>query len=94
MLLRPLHLYIFSILEKIPTDSTFDQEKGVATGVEMLKKSAYAASYDLSAATDRLPVLLQSFLVSAIVPSAGQLWAELMVGREYATPLSVRGLGR
>lgn len=73
MLLRPLHKFLFGILENIPQDATFDQERGVLAGVEMIKETAYAASYDLSAATDRLPVLLQSRLIDAFYPGTGQL---------------------
>lgn len=73
MLLRPLHKFLFGILRGIPQDATFDQERGVLAGVEMIKKTAYAASYDLSAATDRLPVLLQSRLIDIFYPGTGQL---------------------
>jgi len=73
MLLRPLHKFLFGILRNIPQDATFDQERGVLAGVEMLKRTGFAASYDLSAATDRLPVLLQSRLIDAFYPGAGQL---------------------
>jgi len=73
MLLRPLHKFLFGILRKIPQDATFDQDRGVLAGVEIIKKTAFAASYDLSAATDRLPVLLQSRLIDAFYPGTGQL---------------------
>jgi len=64
MLLRPVHRFIFGILDKIPQDATFDQDRGVSDGVEILKRTGYAASLDLSAATDRLPVVLQSHLIN------------------------------
>lgn len=93
MLLRPIHKYIFGILRKIPQDATFDQERGVLMGVRIIKRSGYAASFDLSAATDRLPVLLQSHLISALYPGAGQLWSELLVGRSYQVPKGIRKIG-
>jgi len=73
MLLRTLRKFLFGILRKIPQDATFDQDRGVLAGVEIIKKTAFAASYDLSAATDRLPVLLQSRLIDAFYPGTGQL---------------------
>lgn len=73
MLLRPIHKLLFKILSRIPQDATFDQDEGVRKGVQMLRKSRFAASYDLSAATDRLPVFIQTQLISAIIPRAGQL---------------------
>jgi hypothetical protein len=73
MLLRPVHKFLFGILRNIPQDATFDQERGVLAGVELVKKTGYAASYDLSAATDRLPILVQSRLIDAFYPGTGQL---------------------
>jgi len=49
-------------------------------GTRMLQKSGFAASYDLSAATDRLPVVIQELLVDHLYPGCGQLWSELLVG--------------
>lgn len=73
MLLRPLHRFLFRILKNIPQDATFDQDRGVLRGVDIIKKTGFAASYDLSAATDRLPVLVQSRLIDAFYPGTGQL---------------------
>jgi len=93
MLLRPVHKALFKILKGIRQDATFDQERGVKWGMRIIGKTAFAASYDLSAATDRLPVLLQSFLINHLWPGCGQLWAELLVGRSYAVPRKARGWG-
>lgn len=93
MLLRPVHLALFKILERIPNDATMDQDAGVKRGMRIIEKTHFAASFDLSAATDRLPVLLQSFLINHLWPGAGQLWAELLVGRSYQTPVKIRKLG-
>jgi len=48
-----------------------DQVQGVIRLREMISKTGFAASYDLSAATDRLPVLLQQHLVDAVLPGLG-----------------------
>jgi hypothetical protein len=63
MLLRPFHKAIFSILYDIDTDSTKDQDAAIERGQKMLATSKFAISYDLSAATDRLPVELQALLL-------------------------------
>jgi len=60
MLLRPIHKALFGILSQIDSDATMDQDAAVERGQLMLKSSGFAASYDLSAATDRLPVELQA----------------------------------
>lgn len=71
-LLRPIHLALFRILSKIPNDATMNQNEGVARGLEMLKLRKFAASYDLSAATDRLPVNLQSLIIDYLWPGLGE----------------------
>lgn len=71
MLLRPLHLMLFSLLRKIPQDATFDQTAGVRRGQRMVKRSGYAASFDLSAATDRLPISVQKGIIDFLVPGIG-----------------------
>lgn len=91
--LHPLHKMVFGILKGIPQDSTFDQDKGVRLGIEIIERTKFAASYDLSAATDRLPVVLQQHLVNYLVPGTGEFWKNLLVGREYALPLAARGWG-
>jgi hypothetical protein len=43
--------------------------------------------YDLSAATDRLPVIIQSQLLDFLFgKSFGRAWANLLVGRAYELP--------
>lgn len=93
MLLRPVHKCLFGILSKIPQDATFDQDAGVQRGVQMLRKSRFAASYDLSAATDRLPLFIQTQLINHLWPGSGQLWGELLTARSYSVPKRIRGLG-
>jgi hypothetical protein len=70
MLLRPIHLMLFRVLKNIPQDATFDQDEGVQMGVSILKRTNFAASYDLSAATDRLPIVIQKPLIEFMIPGA------------------------
>jgi len=86
-IMKPLHSYIFSILKKLPMDGTFDQgapldrlrklyDEGVIVGHKF-------HSYDLSAATDRLPIHLQQDILGYYVGTeiAG-LWRKLLTDRD------------
>jgi len=53
--LKPFHDSILSLLKELPTDGTYDQE-GV---IKRLFGEGTYSSYDLSAATDRLPLEVQ-----------------------------------
>jgi hypothetical protein len=93
MILRPIHLMIQDILKRIPSDSTFDQDAGVERGKRIFQRTSFAASYDLSAATDRLPVILQEKIIDFMIPGAGPIWKFILVGREYRVPDSIRKIG-
>jgi phage FluMu protein gp41 len=78
--LRPLHDYLSEILKIIPQDGTFDQlapiNKLLSTGV----KTIY--SFDLTAATDRLPLKLQTQVIALLLGEKfANSWAKLLVGR-------------
>jgi hypothetical protein len=85
---KPLHEFLFAILKRIPSDGTFDQD----ACLERISKSAESAwSYDLSSATDRLPVFLQARLLNHLIPhfklpgrlgpSIGELWCSILTDR-------------
>lgn len=61
--LRPLHHFLFSLLKKMPTDGTFDQGAPLDRLLTLKAKGEMGShlfhSFDLSAATDRLPIGLQ-----------------------------------
>jgi len=59
-----LNDYLFNILRKIPQDGTFDQLKPLLALKSKRCQSLY--SYDLSAATDRLPIDLQVQVLSLL----------------------------
>nr|UAN07874.1 putative RNA-dependent RNA polymerase [Rhizoctonia solani mitovirus 40] len=84
--MRPLHDYMFAILRKIPNDGTFDQEASIRRSQDKAIKAGCAFSYDLTAATDRLPVILTAFIFSTIVgiKMFGSLWRNIMVKRPFA----------
>lgn len=65
-LLSPLHQFMFSVLKAMPNDGTFDQEASIKRSQEKSVLSGKAYSFDLSAATDRLPVQLTRKIFSKI----------------------------
>lgn len=77
-----MHDFIFQILKSIPQDGTFNQK----LPIEELFKSEhpYVASFDLSAATDRLPIKLQKQILSEFISEEfAEAWAHLLVGRPW-----------
>lgn len=74
-LLRPLHDAIFHVLTRIPQDGTFDQLRPVRALIkEIEERNLFEVfSYDLTAATDRLPLTLQVRVLG------------LFLGHDYAT---------
>jgi hypothetical protein len=64
--LKPLHDSMFSLLRIIPNDGTFDQTASVLRSRDKALKSNCAYSFDLSAATDRLPSSLSAVIISRL----------------------------
>jgi hypothetical protein len=98
-ILKPLHDYIFKmVLRYIPQDGTFDQEKPLVRLQNIMKSGSFPrcwngkkanpkwiASYDLSAATDCLPIRIQIALLEPILGSElARSWRSLLVGRPYS----------
>jgi len=89
--LRPLHKWVFNFLKALPMDGTFDQEKA-------LKRAPFGRlplySYDLSSATDRLPISLQASILSRLFnEDFASNWQKLLVDRNYKLPSKIE-LGR
>lgn len=85
-LLHPLHKWVFQLLRLIPQDGTHDQLAPLTRMLTLLqeKKMTKVFSFDLSAATDRLPISLQKEILVPILTRKGvEAWANLLVGRDY-----------
>lgn len=81
-LLYPLHSAIFALLRRIPQDGTFDQHAPVRR-LKLTKKD-FVASYDLSAATDRLPLQVQKMVLGPVLGiHLAETWGNLLTKREY-----------
>lgn len=102
-LLYPLHEYIFqTILRIIPQDGTHDQGKPLLALNEKIVENlrttgkSHVYSFDLKAATDRIPSeLTVSVLGNLVTPAVAKSWRELLVGMEYSNrPLRRRSGGK
>jgi len=83
-MLYPLHKFIFSVLKEIPQDGTYNQMRPLDNLFKIAPWSMQLASMDLTAATDRLPVIFQQHLVSYMFGERlGALWRKLLTDREY-----------
>jgi hypothetical protein len=84
--LRPLHDWILhKVLKEIPTDGTFDQLRPVKRLLKKVSSDTLIYSYDLSSATDRIPIKIQQLLLAGVFGARFSVaWKLLLVGRPYA----------
>lgn len=81
---RPLHDRLFDLLRVIPTDGTFDQEAAIRRAQDKAVKAGKAFSFDLSSATDRLPVLLSMYILRCFIgKDLSILWRSLLTNRTF-----------
>jgi len=64
---KPLHDALFDLLSKIPNDATFDQDAAFKRAISKSKVSGHCYGYDLSSATDRLPISLQGAILEGLI---------------------------
>jgi hypothetical protein len=81
-LFSPLHQKLFSLFEKIPNDCTLDQNKGFNYAKELSLKHNCSYGFDLSAATDRLPLSSQKAILDSLY-GIGDLWGNILVNRDF-----------
>jgi len=81
---EPLHNVLFDVLRTLPNDGTFDQD---ASYCRVQRKSLEAKGIycaDLSAATDRLPIILQEYILNELFgKQIGTHWADLLRLRPF-----------
>jgi len=66
-ILKPLHDFLFAFLRSLPNDGTFDQNAAFERAQTKSHVSGCCFGYDLSSATDRLPILLQIAILKPIL---------------------------
>jgi hypothetical protein len=81
-LLKPLHDELFGLFKKIPNDSTHNQDKAYKYAQELSLKYKASFGFDLSSATDRLPISSQVSILNNLY-GIGELWKSILVDREY-----------
>lgn len=84
--MAPLHQAMFALLRIIPNDGTFDQEGSIKRSQQKAIAANCAYSFDLTAATDRLPAILTAFIIEGIwkLPGIALLWKSIMTNRDFA----------
>lgn len=94
-LLYPIHASIFKRLAFIPQDGTGNQGKPLEALCLEIKRRlsseghAHVYSYDLKAATDRIPIELQMRILSIFLrPNLAKAWVKMLVG----VPFSISSL--
>jgi len=86
-ILHPLHSVLSRILKALPNDGTFDQEGMVTRAAEKAARWNASYCYDLSAATDRLPIMIQKTILTAMFNERiAELWKTILVDRPYLLP--------
>lgn len=81
--LKPIHDMLFKTLKALPNDGTFDQTASVKRAAAKSQIYNQSFGYDLSAATDRLPILLQMSLLDYLLPGLGTNWSRALTQRGY-----------
>jgi hypothetical protein len=85
--MRVLHDHLGKILRALPNDGTYDQHASVKRCFEKSKVSGCSYGYDLSAATDRLPISLQVAVLEHLFSKEfAASWRNLLVDRAYILP--------
>lgn len=75
----------------MPTDGTMDQLAPINRLQDLGHTKFWC--YDLSAATDRLPVDIQANILNYLFGNSfGWAWKNLLVGRDYLVPKLPRGV--
>jgi len=75
---------VFNLLRTLPNDGTFNQEAAFERAIQKCKAAGCAFGYDLSAATDRLPIALQTAIMASwFGQEEANLWAKVLVDRDY-----------
>nr|WPH57536.1 putative RNA-dependent RNA polymerase [Rhizoctonia solani mitovirus 126] len=77
-LLTPLHRMCETFLKSLPNDGLFDQYASVRRAQQKAAITGLSFGFDLSAATDRVPLILQIEVLNTLALGLGDLWANLL----------------
>nr|UJQ92611.1 MAG: putative RNA-dependent RNA polymerase [Mitoviridae sp.] len=88
MAMTPLHNTLNFFLKALPQDGTFNQHALADSVRKWTMDSALEIyCYDLTAATDRLPISLQKRILGILMSSTafGNSWGDVLTGRDFMT---------
>jgi len=88
-ILSPLHDTVAYFIRRLDADGTFNQTKIIDRVQKWTGDSGVEVySYDLTAATDRIPIGIQTSLLTYLFGSStmAENWAQILTCREYQTP--------
>jgi len=81
---QSLHDYLMNLLSNIPNDGSRDHGEAFEKATQMATKYGCCYGYDLSAATDRLPISIQIKILGSLFGKIfAENWANLLIGRRY-----------
>jgi hypothetical protein len=75
--LKPLHDALFRSLRHISTDGTYDQISQASRVADATTRGP-VWSFDLTAATDRIPLIIQQDVMTFLSPTIGDLWTKIL----------------
>lgn len=81
-LFNPLHLQLFKLFKNIPNDCTHNQNQGFKYAQELSLKYNKSYGFDLSSATDRLPLSSQTAILNSLF-GIGKEWSTILVERDF-----------
>jgi len=86
MSLKGIHNVLMELLFSLKTDATKDQQRGFERVLnESLNKQAYC--FDLSGASDRIPLLFQEILLKYVFnKNISKCWSSVIANRKFQTP--------
>lgn len=83
MCLKPIEQMLAAFLKNLPNDGVYDQHSSEMRARDKSIRYGCSYGYDLSAATDRLPLELQEMILDQIVPNLGTFWGPFLTRRDY-----------
>jgi hypothetical protein len=100
--MQPIHKLLTSILKSIPNDGTLNQTLSYKRARDKSILYGKSFGYDLSAATDRLPIRIQVPILAGVFESIGippipsmmlaKLWKEILVDRDFLVSKPPKGV--
>jgi hypothetical protein len=83
--LKPIHNYVMSVLKLIPEDGTYMQDTSANRVKQWTKSGVQPYCFDLTAATDRFPMWIQTDVLNKVLPSVSNNWSRLIgCSRSYS----------